>query len=300
MDGVLNINKPAGPTSHDIVARTRKLLHEKRVGHAGTLDPLATGVLVVCVGKATRIVEYLVTREKEYSAVMVLGRTTGTQDSVGKEISNVDASHISQQMIAAVLPKFTGRIMQIPPMVSAVKHEGKRLYELARKNVEVERQPREVTIYSLEMTSFNPGEKPFVGLRVVCSSGTYIRTLCADIGDALGVGGYMESLVRTRVGDFKLENAISMDVLETASSEGRASEFMLSMDEALSHIPSVTVDDIGSEMIAHGRAVQVSFVGEDNELVRVRSEQRELLAVGRLRSVDTGKIIEPEKVFAGV
>ncbi|HOP79729.1 MAG TPA: tRNA pseudouridine(55) synthase TruB [Armatimonadota bacterium] len=298
MHGILNINKPAGPTSHDIVAKVRRILKEKRVGHTGTLDPMAVGVLVVCVGKATRIVEYLVGQEKEYSAELVLGRTTTTQDAEGTETSSANASHITPEMVEEALSKFRGQIMQVPPMVSAVKHEGKRLYELARKDIEVERKPRQVTIYELEMTGFILGDRPVVGLRVVCSSGTYIRTLCADIGEALGVGGYMKSLVRNRVGTFRLEDSISLDELQQAAEEGRAEQLMVSMDEALASMPSVDVDSFGEKMIARGVTVAVAGSGNENELVRVRSESGELLAVGRLHLRGAASVVKPEKVFA--
>lgn len=303
MDGVLNINKPAGPTSHDVVVRIRRLLGEKRVGHAGTLDPLATGVLVVCVGKATRIVEYLVTEQKEYLAEMVLGRTTTTQDAAGEETSTADTSHITREMVEAVLPRFTGRILQTPPMVSAVKHEGRRLYELARKDIEVEREPREITIYQLEITSFGPNpscsQLPTltIGLRVVCSSGTYIRTLCADIGAALGVGGYIQSLVRTRVGRFGLEHAVNLEALERAAAEGRLGELMISMDEALSHLPAVTVDRLQAGLVARGGAIPASVAVPEGTLVRVRSSRGDLIAVGRAHPRAGGSVISPEKVF---
>lgn len=312
MDGVLNIDKPAGPTSHDIVLRVRRILGEKRVGHAGTLDPMATGVLVVCIGKATRIVEYLVAQEKEYVAEMALGRTTTTQDATGEELSASDSSFVTREIVEEVLPRFTGRIMQIPPMVSAVKHQGKRLYELARKDIEVERKPREVTVYSVEITSFtckpddrgeldgqgHPCPRPIVGLRVVCSSGTYIRTLCADIGEALGVGGYMQSLVRTRVGRFDLERATQLDELERAAAESRADDLIIPMDEALSDIPAVTADRMQSGLIVHGGAIPSALSAPDGTLVRVRSDSGELLAVGRVHPREVGSVVTPEKVFA--
>ncbi|MEN6521974.1 MAG: bifunctional riboflavin kinase/FAD synthetase [Armatimonadota bacterium] len=298
MHGILNINKPAGPTSHDIVARIRRILKEKRVGHTGTLDPLATGVLVVCVGKSTRIVEYIVGQEKEYAAEMVLGRTTTTQDSEGDEIASTDASHITREMVESVLPEFTGRILQIPPMVSAVKHNGKRLYELARKNIEVERQPREITIHKIEITSFTPGEHPAVGLSIVCSSGTYIRTICHDIGAALGVGGYMQSLVRKRVGRFDLENSIDLETLERAASDGHAGEYILPMDGALVELPEVAVSKYQEDMVAHGSAVSTELIAAEGTLVRVKSESGSLLAIGRLHPRGQMSIVTPEKVFA--
>jgi tRNA pseudouridine55 synthase len=298
MHGVLNLNKPSGPTSHDIVATVRRIIGEKRVGHTGTLDPLATGVLVVCVGKATRIVEYLTAQDKEYEAVMVLGRTTSTQDSAGEETSSTDASHITRELVEEVLPRFTGRIMQTPPMVSAVKHEGKRLYELARKSIEVHREPRELTIYELEITSFSSGENPAVGLRVACSSGTYIRTICNDIGEALGVGGYMRSLVRTRAGRFELADSVGLEGLDRSVSEGRLDGLILSMDEALSHFPSVTADPIQSGIVAHGGAIASELSVPDGTLVRVKDETDALIAIGKAHPIVGGAVITPEKVFA--
>jgi tRNA pseudouridine55 synthase len=272
-------------------------LDEKRVGHAGTLDPLATGVLVMVVGKATRIVEYLVTQDKEYAALMVLGRTTSTQDSSGEERSSVDASHITRQMVEDVLPQFTGRIMQTPPMVSAVKHKGKRLYELARKDIEVERTPREVTIHNLTVTSFTPSEHPMVGLSITCSSGTYIRTLCADIGEALGVGGFMHNLVRTRVGRFKLGDAISLDRLEDAVACGEAERLLLPMSEALPDLPLVVVNKSQAAVIANGGSVAMEQTAADGALVRIGLDGVGLLAIGKVQAQDGTFLVKPEKVF---
>lgn len=298
MDGVLNINKHSGPTSHDIVAKVRRILKEKRVGHAGTLDPLATGVLVVCVGKATRIVEYLVPGQKEYAAELLLGKTTTTQDSAGEETSAADASNITQAMVESVLPQFTGKIQQIPPMVSAIKHEGKRLYELARKNIEVKREPREIEIFDLKITSFTPGENPVVGLNVVCSSGTYIRTLCADIGEALSVGGYMKSLVRTRVGRFNIEDAIDIEQLENAVAEGKIDTAMTSIDDALCNLPSVTMDNDQVWKISHGIAVNLPLFESESPIIRVKAEDGRFVAICSLSESDGISVVTPEKVFA--
>jgi tRNA pseudouridine55 synthase len=298
LDGVLNINKPSGPTSHDVVASVRRILKEKRVGHAGTLDPLATGVLVVCVGKATRIVEYLVAEKKEYRAEMVLGRTTTTEDVSGEVLAESDASGISREDIEGVLPQFTGKIMQVPPMVSAVKYQGERLYKLARKDIQVERQPREVTIHELEITSFDFQDGlPLVGLRVVCSSGTYIRTICADIGAALGVGGYMNSLVRTRVGSFVIEDALELESLSECTSNGGAEELLLPMDKALESMPAVVVDATQSGIIAHGGKLTSTYSGPDGSVVRLKSPDGVLLALGKVTTFTGGCTISPEKVF---
>jgi tRNA pseudouridine55 synthase len=302
VDGVLNINKPSGPTSHDIVAKIRRILGEKRVGHAGTLDPLATGVLVVCVGKATRIVEYLVATRKDYLAEMLLGRTSTTEDISGEMTSTADASHITRDMVQAVLPNFTGPILQIPPMVSAIKVNGQRLYKLARRDIEVEREARPVTIHELEITSFDPAGgadgAPLVGLRVVCSSGTYIRTLCSDIGAALGVGGLMQSLERTKVGNFGLEDAVSLQTLEESAAAGDGARYLLPMDDAISHFAAMTVDPIQADLIMHGGSIPSSGMEMDGVLVRVKSTDGRLLALGRSHGQAGASIITPEKVFA--
>ncbi|MHB0913407.1 MAG: tRNA pseudouridine(55) synthase TruB [Armatimonadota bacterium] len=284
MDGILVVNKPAGPTSHDVVAKVRRVFHQKRVGHAGTLDPPASGVLVVCLGAATRLVEYLMELPKRYRAVAVFGVETESEDATGNVIREIDCSHITEGDLAAVLPRFTGEIEQVPPMVSAVHHEGKRLYELARAGKTVERTPRKVHIYSLTMSNFTPGEHPSVELDVECSKGTYIRTLCADIGQALGCGAHMSKLVRTAVGNFTLEDAVSLEDLEGGNPE----RFLRPMDEAVSHLPVVRVGADEAERLANGVAVP----GEGEGLVRVYADG--FIAIGMV----SAGMIRPEKVFA--
>ena len=209
MDGILSVDKPAGPTSHDIVARIRRITGVKRVGHAGTLDPMATGVLIVCLGDARRIVEYLADWRKSYRATAILGVETDTEDASGEVVGGSDCSRVARSDVDAVIPRFVGRIMQVPPMVSAVHHEGRRLYDLAREGRTVERSPRPVEVLSINIVSFEPGERACLVLDVVCSGGTYIRTLCMDIGRALGCGAHMSSLVRTAVGPFRVADAVT-------------------------------------------------------------------------------------------
>ena len=217
MDGFLVIDKPAGWTSHDVVARIRRLAGQKRVGHTGTLDPDATGVLLVCLGAATRLIEYIGHYHKVYRTTLALGVETDSQDATGVITKVCDASHITEGDLQAALPAFRGGIEQIPPMVSAVHHEGKRLYELAREGLTVERKPRPVTIYRLDAAGFHSGEIARATLYVECSSGTYVRTLCADIGNVLGVGGHMETLRRTAVGPFTETDATPLDAIESAA-----------------------------------------------------------------------------------
>ena len=208
-NGVIIIDKPQGWTSMDVCAKLRGVFHERRVGHGGTLDPMATGVLPVFLGRATRGVEYVTEGEKEYHAALRLGVITDTQDITGTVLERREHA-VTQEQLAAALERFTGEITQVPPMYSAIKIQGKKLYELARKGVEVERKPRPVTIFDLELLGWpDPGED--FPLRVVCSKGTYVRTLCHDIGGALGCGGTMAALRRTRVGAFSIGDAVTLE-----------------------------------------------------------------------------------------
>lgn len=213
LGGVLVVDKPGGWTSMDVCAKLRGVFRQKRVGHGGTLDPMATGVLPVFLGRATRAVEYVAEGEKEYVAALRLGVTTNTQDTTGTVLEERPVPADAMARLTAAASKFIGEIEQIPPMYSAIKVQGKKLYELARKGVEVERKPRKITIHALEVLE-DRGEGDFT-LRVVCSKGTYIRTLCHDMGQALGCGGCMSELRRTRVGRFSIEEAVTMDTLAT-------------------------------------------------------------------------------------
>src|SRR5579862_5681615 len=198
-------------TSHDVVGRVRRIAGQRRVGHAGTLDPDATGVLLVCLGQATRLADLLADQGKAYRATLILGVATSTEDSSGEVLSDADSSHITQAMLGAILPRFTGEIMQVPPMVSAVHHQGRRLHEIAREGKTVERAARPVTVEEITLESFTPGRHPQAVLMVRCRKGTYVRTLCADIGAALGVGGHMAALARLSIGAFDLAVAVPLD-----------------------------------------------------------------------------------------
>ena len=249
MDGVLNVDKPAGMTSHDVVARVRKALHIKKVGHAGTLDPMATGVLLILLGHATRIASLLMEGEKSYRATCVFGVSTTTQDSTGEVISEKDASSLTPEDVQNVLPGFRGDILQMPPMVSAVHYEGRRLYELARQGQEVERKPRPVNIHSLELLDFQPGKRAEAELNITCSRGTYVRTLCSDIGDALGVGGMMSGLTRTRVGTFTIEDSFPLAQVLAGEVEP------VSTDDALPDLPAVDLDESETRAVLHGNRI---------------------------------------------
>ncbi len=208
MDGILLIDKPSGMTSHDVVDFIRRKFHIKRVGHSGTLDPMATGLLIILLGRATKFSKMFAELDKEYEATLTLGESTDTQDAQGKTVFKSDIEGLDENQINEGFLRFKGEIEQIPPMVSAIKYKGKRLYELARKNQIVPRQPRKVRIYKLEITKI---DLPRVDFHIVCSKGTYIRTLCEDIGKGLGCGGHLSRLIRTRIGPYTLTEAVSLD-----------------------------------------------------------------------------------------
>lgn len=225
MDGIYIINKESGWTSFDVVAKMRGILKMKKIGHTGTLDPAATGVLPVCVGKATKLVEKVAGEDKEYRAVLLLGEVTDTQDKTG-EILETKPVTVGEEEVIEAVRSFIGGYDQLPPMYSAKKVNGKKLVDLARKGVEVERQPRFVNIIDIKIEEM---ALPRVKMNVTCGKGTYIRTLCHDIGTKLGCGGCMESLIRTRVGEFTLDNAITLAELETFCQENRLEEVVINI-----------------------------------------------------------------------
>ena len=234
MNGIVIVDKPQGWTSQDVTARLRRVYATRRIGHGGTLDPMATGVLPVFVGRATRGVEFFEHAEKTYDTVLLLGRTTDTQDVTGAILAE-KAVHLSPADVERVLPRFRGDILQVPPMYSALKVNGKKLYELARKGQEVERQPRPITVFELTNLGFD-GTR--LSLRVKCSKGTYIRTLCQDIGEALGCGGCMEALRRVRAGEYGIEDAVPLEQLLESETPER---YLRGLDTMFAHCPAVTL-----------------------------------------------------------
>ena len=234
MNGIVIVDKPQGWTSQDVTARLRRVYATRRIGHGGTLDPMATGVLPVFVGRATRGVEFFEHAEKTYEPVLLLGRTTDTQDVTGATLAEKPV-HLSPADIERVLPRFRGDILQVPPMYSALKVNGKKLYELARKGQEVERQPRPITVFELTNLGFD-GTR--LSLRVRCSKGTYIRTLCQDIGEALGCGGCMEALRRVRAGEYGIEDAVPLEQLLESETPER---YLRGLDTMFAHCPAVTL-----------------------------------------------------------
>lgn len=276
MDGVLNLLKPPGMTSHDVVSVVRRALQTKKVGHTGTLDPGVAGVLPICVGKATRLADYIMGEDKAYRAEITFGVETETADSFGAITAERPAGQLGRGDVAYVLPRFTGPIMQIPPMVSAVKVGGKKLYELAREGKEIERQPRPVTIHRLQLLDFTPGEHPVAIVDVVCSKGTYIRTLAEDIGRALGVGAHMSHLVRTRSGPFTLAETTTME--ELLAGDYR----LIPPSEALGSMARLTVTGRPAERIAHGVAPAIPVEHPDGTIVALLDGTGDLIALAEV------------------
>lgn len=272
-NGIIIVDKPEGWTSQDVTAKLRGVFHTRRVGHGGTLDPMATGVLPVFVGRATRAASFCESAEKEYVAQLRLGLVTNTQDTSGEVLSESPAG-VTKEALLAILPRFTGRISQIPPMYSAVKIGGKKLYELARKGQEVERAPRAITIHELELLS---GGGADYTLRVRCSKGTYIRTLCQDIGQALGCGGCMAGLRRTRAGSFTLAQALPL--AEIAAHPG-PEQLLLSVDSLFSQHPSLIVTLTQAQKLRCGAQVRDWHFSPGT--YRVYSETGEFLLLGRV------------------
>ena len=302
MDGIININKEAGYTSFDVVAKLRGILKERRMGHTGTLDPQATGVLPVCVGKATKLCELLLDKEKTYEAVMLLGVTTDTEDMTGTVLSE-SKPRITEDEVRTAAEKFTGVYGQIPPMYSALKVDGKRLYELAREGKEVERKPREVDIFENTPLSFETDETGYVKtvtLRVRCSKGTYIRSLLRDMGEFLGCGACMKSLVRTRAGAFEIGNAVTLAQVEQARDEGRLSELILPIDSFLVKYPAVCVSGEYTKYLMNGNQLTLSMLTEkvspsDGDGFRVYDESDKLVGLYLYR--EERKQLHPEKMF---
>jgi len=252
VDGVLAIKKESGWTSHDVVAKIRHLLGGVKVGHGGTLDPAATGVLPVLIGRGTRIAEYLVEWDKEYRAVLRLGETTDTQDATGTVLASQVKDQVTPEAIHEVVDRFRGPIEQVPPMYSAVKVAGVPLYKSARAGKTIARDARTIVIHTLEVEAIQERD---VTLRIVCSKGTYVRTLCADIGEALGVGGHMLALERRRVGPLTIDHALTVDEVVTRHALGRLGDDLLSLDRALDQLGIVVVDEQTADRVRHGVSV---------------------------------------------
>lgn len=274
MNGILLVDKPQGWTSSDVVMKLKGVLHQRRIGHSGTLDPMATGLLAVFVGRATRAVEFSEAQTKRYVASLRLGTTTDTQDITGNIISHNEVN-ITKEQLEAVLPEFTGDIIQIPPMYSALKVNGQRLYKIARSGGEVERKGRSITVFGISVIGRDGDD--YV-LDISCSKGTYIRTLCNDIGEALGCGGCMSALRRISVGGFSVDNAFTLEKIQEKASSGETESLLIPADRLFSDYPELITDENGERKIRCGNDVPCSTA---DGMYRVFSERGEFLMLGR-------------------
>jgi len=271
IEGVLNIDKPDGITSHDVIYQIRRVAGLRRVGHAGTLDPLATGVLLVCLGRATRLVEYLVGQPKTYEAAIRLGQSTNTYDAEGDVVAERPLTFTPTDVTHA-LAQFRGDIEQVPPMYSAIKKDGQPLYKLARRGEKVELEPRPVTIYELDMLAFEP---PILKLRVTCSSGTYIRSLAHDLGEVLGCGGHITALRRTAVGNFSLDTAVPLAHLTPEN----VNTYLLPMDTAVTHLPRIQVTQASAAKLWQGQIIRRQPDQPDADLVRAYTNDGDFIGL---------------------
>ena len=302
MDGVIIVLKPPGMTSHDVVDVVRRTVGQRRVGHTGTLDPGAAGVLVCCLGRATRLSEFLMEADKEYRVELRLGTRTSTGDAYGEVLPACETPGVRRALTRAalegVLKRFTGEILQVPPMVSAIHHEGTRLYQLARRGETVDLQPRSVTVHRIEILRFDR-EQAAALLEVACGKGTYIRKLCADVGDALGVGGYAHFMVRTRAGGFEIRDAMTLEELAAAAASGGLGDAVVPMDRAVAHLPAVDLSDRSVAEVMNGHPVPLWKVAgitvPEDSPVRLRSRRGVLIALARV----DGGALRPFKVLAG-
>ena len=291
INGIVNIYKEKGYTSHDVVAVLRKVVGQKKIGHTGTLDPDATGVLPVCLGRATKVCELLTDHDKTYEALLLLGKTTDTQDISGEVLEERDPGDLTEEEVRSCIESFIGEYDQIPPMYSALKVNGKKLYELAREGKTVERKSRRVQIHGICILEMN---LPHVRMEVDCSKGTYIRTLCHDIGEKLQVGGCMEELERTKVGCFLKEDAVTLDEVRQKMEQGEGAELFTPLDQIFAELPAVTVTDVKAWMSYNGNDLPERFLLEkeawtDGQEVRVYDSRKNFIGLYQYRA--------PKKLF---
>lgn len=291
INGIVNIYKEKGYTSHDVVAVLRKVVGQKKIGHTGTLDPDATGVLPVCLGRATKVCELLTDHDKTYEALLLLGKTTDTQDISGEVLEERNPGDLTEEEVHSCIESFIGEYDQIPPMYSALKVNGKKLYELAREGKTVERKSRKVQIHGIRILEMN---LPHVRMEVDCSKGTYIRTLCHDIGEKLQVGGCMEELERTKVGRFLKEDAVTLDEVRQKMEQGEGAELFTPLDQIFAELPAVTVTDAKAWMSYNGNDLPERFLLEkeawtDGQEVRVYDSRKNFIGLYQYRA--------PKKLF---
>ena len=297
MFGFLNIYKPQGKTSHDIVAILRRITKIKQIGHTGTLDPDATGVLPVCLGKATKLCDMLTDKSKTYETVLLLGKTTDTQDISGEVLKEGDFSQIDSDAVVKCIGEFVGDYLQVPPMYSALKVNGKKLYELARQGIEVERKARPVVIHEINILEV---DLPRIRMEVHCSKGTYIRTLCHDIGEKLGCGACMEELIRTKVSRFEIADSYTLDEVRELKEAGRLGEILVAIDDMFDSYEAVTLKDEFVAFAYNGnlfkaKHLKENIILENGKLVRVYDEAGRFIAIYEYREQD--RMFHIEKMF---
>lgn len=297
ISGVLNIYKEKGYTSHDVVAKLRGILGQKKIGHTGTLDPDAVGVLPVCLGKATKLCDMLTDKNKTYETVMLLGKVTDTQDTSGATLSEHDTSTVDETAVRTAVLSFVGDYMQIPPMYSALKVNGKKLYELAREGIEIERKARPVQIFEIQIRDIN---LPRVRMEVTCSKGTYIRTLCHDIGTKLGCGACMEELVRTKVSRFDIKDSLTLEQVAQRMNDNRLDECLVPIDEMFSDYEAVTLKEEFMSFVYNGNVFfpkhlcnNIELVGE--KMVRVYDGNGDFIAI--YKYIKEKKLFKIVKMF---
>lgn len=291
MNGIINCFKPKGMTSHDVVSFLRRTLKTKKVGHTGTLDPEVAGVLPICIGKSTKVAEYLLESDKEYIGELTLGFETDTQDFTGK-ILNESSKLVKEDEIREVFSRYLGDIEQIPPMYSALKYKGRKLYEYAREGIEVPREPRHSHISKLDILNIEDNKILF---KVACSKGTYIRTLCDDIGKTLGTYGYMSYLLRTSSGNFHINDSYSLDYIESIELDNIES-IMIAMDEGISQFEKVVLNDNLYKKITNGVMVRHSSELDSNRLYRIYCED-EFIGIGEIVYKDSNQYVKMQKVL---
>ena len=284
LDGILLLDKPVGLSSNQALQRAKRLFFAAKAGHTGSLDPLATGVLPLCFGEATKFSQYLLDADKAYASTFVLGERRSTGDAEGEVLATASAGAISREQVEQALEAFRGAIEQVPSMYSALKHAGQPLYKLARKGQEVERAARPVVVHRLELLAFRPGERAEVDVQLECSKGTYVRSIAEDLGAALGCGGYVSALRRTRAGPFALDQCVTLDAL------------LLPADTALDALPTVRLTESGGFYLRQGQPVQVPNAPH-NGMVRVALETGEFLGVGEI--LDDGRVAPRRLIVTG-
>ena len=297
MNGILNVYKEKGYTSHDVVAKLRGIVGQKKIGHTGTLDPDAQGVLPVCLGRATKVCDMLTEKDKTYEAVLLLGKETDTQDISGKILSESSVEEITEEAVRECILSFQGEYDQIPPMYSALKQNGKKLYELARQGKVVDRPSRRVEIYQIRILDV---ELPRVRMEVHCSKGTYIRTLCHDIGEKLGCHGCMESLIRTKVSSFEQQNSYKLAEIQEKKDAGKLNDILVPIDEIFSSYPAVIVKRKWQELAYNGNVILSSQVTEENNIFpecKIRMYDEAGHFIGIYKSDTTGNRLKIEKMF---